>query len=154
MKERKDILIALLFASLFSIICPFFGALLNGVLIWKQIPSQIIISFVVGSVVGILSPGDKIGKELANKYTNPGSFLFLLILYTSILFPILLFMVPINSFYICCIQNDLSIYTAFKGILFNYVYFYFICLFILLLFGKFILILANKIDCFLAKHKI
>lgn len=90
---------------LFSVVFTFEAGLLQGHIDWPTIPIQIIFGTIVGFLICTVIPCAHWGEQLGAKLVKPGSVLFKIIMYSTLLLVMLTFMCPIITIFVVCVLN-------------------------------------------------
>ena len=131
---------------LFSVVFTFVAGLLQGHIDWATLPVQIIFGAVVGFVICTVIPCAHWGEKLGAKYAKPGSILFKIIMFSTLLLVMLTFMCPIITWFVACVLNKapFAAILSFEALYGMFIPFLLIGVGLLLVVGDFIVALAIK----------
>ena len=104
--SKKAAMFNSIFCSiLFSVVFTFEAGFLQGHIDWPTIPVQIIFGTVVGFIICTIIPCAHWGEMLGAKFAKPGSILFKIIMFSTLLLVMLTFMCPIITIFVVCGLN-------------------------------------------------
>ena len=105
MSKKAAMLNGLFCSILFSVVFTFEAGLLQGHIDWPTIPVQILFGTVVGFVICTVIPCAHWGEQLGAKFAKPGSILFKIIMFSTLLLVMLTLMCPIITIFVVCGLN-------------------------------------------------
>jgi hypothetical protein len=105
MSKKAAMLNGLFCSIIFSTVFTFEAGLIQGHIDWPTIPIQLLFGTVVGFIICAVIPCAHWGEQLGAKFAKPGSILFKIIMFSTLLIVMLTLMCPIIAFFVVCVLN-------------------------------------------------
>lgn len=144
-ETKVKIYSALFFSIIIGVVLTLVGGLItSGKVDWNGFPLQALVGIVVGFIVGFIIPIGSWSAAVASKAAKPGTFLFNFIMYSVLLFIMLLFMCPLLTLFMGSVLMGAPVAAVLPNSYSLLIPFFVIGLVILMIFGGTIMKLAMK----------